>query len=118
MVKSLLSRSEGSSASQSVVDSAIIILDKFIKSMGIELYNADVVADLTPLTVFYRAEQLISAAISIQGWDGKWRTIGGADAIGLALAELVKADLFATCDQAFKGLSSSTIKPLMVSEVY
>ncbi len=118
VVKTLISRSQGSSATQSAVDNDVATLDKFLKKMGIELYNADVVADSAPLTIFYRAEQLIAAANSVKGWNGKWRTIGGADALGVALAELVKANLFATCDQAFKGLSGTSVKPLMVSEVY
>jgi predicted nucleic acid-binding protein len=118
VVRKLLSEGQDSPASSSDVDAEIVKLDKYLKDMGIELFNADVVAQQIPLTVFYRVEQLIGASSSIKGGDGKWRTIGGADAIAVTLAEIVKADLFATCDQGFKVMSGTTIKPLMISEVY
>lgn len=118
-VKTILSEAKQTQASQNDVEKEMSKLDEFLNEMGIMLYNADVVVDHSPLIVFYRAEQLISSAQPIKGsWDQKWHTIGGADAVHLTLAETVRADSFATFDQGFKGVKGTSVKMLILSEVY
>lgn len=47
----------------------------------------------------------------------RWKGLGGADAIHLALAERSNADILATCDSDFKH-STSLVAPAVVREVY
>jgi predicted nucleic acid-binding protein len=119
VVKQLLSQAKDLEAPQADVDKEISRLDQFLSDMGIKLYNADILIDQTPVTMFFRTEQLVQAAKPQKGkWDQQWHVIGGTDAIHLALAEAVRANSIATFDQGLKGVNDTSLSVMMLSEVY
>jgi predicted nucleic acid-binding protein len=94
------------------------ILGALLK-MGIEIHDADALAcpNGVQSNLFKGTEAIIMKSHPVLGTDGKWRTVNGADAVHLTLAERAKADYFATCDQGFRGQNTS-VRTSIVWEDY
>lgn len=98
--------------------------ESFVDKEGIEVLDADDLStDLGHCEIFRWSRQVIETTGTVEGKDHKWRTIGGADALHVVLANRAGAELLATFDEGFKlidelatlGLS---LKPLIIPEVY
>ncbi len=91
-----------------------------LNRLGIEVQDADglaqaVVPNIPPL--FDRAGNVILYSGATLGGDGKWRSVGGADAVHVGLAERAFVDYYATCDEGFRQLRAN-ILPAIMREVY
>lgn len=93
-------------------------VEKELDRLGIEVRDSDGLAaptnSLTPL--FDRAGYVILHSKAVRGGDGRWRSVGGADAVHISLAERAKADYFATCDQGFESLNANVTAVIMREE--
>jgi predicted nucleic acid-binding protein len=93
-------------------------LEEELDRLGIEVHDADKLAReanaYPPL--FDRAGQIVLHSGAVLGRDGRWRSVGGADAIHVALAERSQTDYFATCDKGFRHLSANVLPAIMRGE--
>jgi len=92
-------------------------IEKFISDMGIIYFDADTL--ISPIyKLFSSTENIVENAQPFRSpRTNRWYLVNGADALHVVLATRAGADLFATFDDDFKGVSS-WIKPLMLFEVY
>jgi len=84
-------------------------IEQFVDAFGLEVLSADELVALPDgeVDLFARTKQIIDAAKPVQGsYDRKWRMVGGADAIHVALAERAKANILATFDEGFRTVQS------------
>jgi predicted nucleic acid-binding protein len=90
--------------------------EQFITQMGIMLYDSDSLA--SKKLIFNECEDVVERSMAFKGrYDRKWHHVRGADALHVALALSVNAEVIATFDDDFRGIDGS-ISPLMISEVY
>jgi len=116
VVKRILCNKRDKAVSENDVRVIRESLDKFIAQMGIALYDADTLVAGT--TVFSDCEDIVESAVPYKGKrNRKWHYVSGADALHVALAIAVKAELYATFDDDFRGVKE-WINPFMLSEVY
>lgn len=94
-------------------------LDTVIDSYGITLYDADQLAVLQPSTMFREADSIVLTTDPHLGTlDKEWHSLGGADAINVDLAQRCGAQFIATFDQGFSCLKTTTVKPLVIPQVF
>jgi predicted nucleic acid-binding protein len=91
-------------------------LEQFLSQMGIILYDGDEISAKNKL--FSDCELIIENSGSFKGrYDHKWHHLKGADALHVALALSVKAEVIATFDDDFRNTNVS-INSMMLSEMY
>lgn len=116
VIKGVLCDKRNGNVSPSDISTVRAQLEQFISQMGIILYDADTVANRN--TVFSECENMVENSGVYKGKrDYKWHYLKGADALHLALAKSVNAEVIATFDDDFRG-GGTTIAPLMLSEAY
>jgi predicted nucleic acid-binding protein len=100
-------------------ESAIITLNHFIRTCGIGLVDADLIATGSTgnLRVFADTENTIKTSAPIASGN-QWKMIKSVDSLAVTIAIRIGADLFATFDEGFRGLGSSNITPFIVSDKY
>lgn len=93
-------------------------IETFISDMGIIYFDADTLAVPIYGKLFSSTENIVENAKAFKSpRNNKWYRVNGADALHVTLATRAGADLFATFDDDFRGVSS-WLKPLMLFEVY
>jgi len=125
VMKEILAGQLRATPAQSHIDKLKIEIENFIGQMGIELLDADDLAE-TPLgrsDVFRPSFQVVEGVPVTLGRDREWRGVGGADAISVVLADRAGAELFATFDEGFRGLDALKnfgyeLQPLVLTDVY
>jgi len=119
VAKKVLAERQHRNPNTQEVEKIIQAVEKEIENLGIEVHDADILAEgeWQGSRLFERADELLLDSSSTLGSDGKWRSLGGADALHLVFAERAVVDYLATCDQGFKGISSS-VSPAIVWEEY
>lgn len=125
VMKELIAQRNGTSPSDSQVNTVKSEFQSFIGREGIELLDSDDLStELGRSEIFRWTKQVVDVCKCVTGTrDYKWRGIGGADAIHAVFANRAGADRLATFDEGFRainGLISSgwKLKPLIISEVY
>jgi predicted nucleic acid-binding protein len=122
VVKRRLSEKKGCQVSTQEEDAAMYDFSNFIQELGIGVMDADIVAlDRSANTVQLRLFTLSANTVQNSSpcyINNQWKMIRSVDALTINIAVKTKADLFATFDRGFKGLSNSFITPLIISEVY
>lgn len=121
VMKETISRRSGKSPSAADMEKLRTEFEGFVEKEGIEVLDAD---DLS--TAFSRSEvfrwcrEVVERTGTVKGRDNRWRTIGGADAVHVVLANRAGAELYATFDEGFKAIDELgwDLKPLIIQEVY
>lgn len=121
VVKRLLAKRLGREPNQPELDAAVAAIEHTVGQFGIEEHDADriALAHAGPGGLFDHAAGIVIRSGSVQGRrDGKWRSVGGADALHVSLAERVGATHYATCDQGFSRLASTTVRSAIMEDEY
>jgi len=82
---------------------------RFVRAAGLELRDSDALC-ISPegsVNAFARVLQMELTTQPVQGEDGEWRGLGGADALHVAFAERSDCDDLASHDQGFRSMQSS-----------
>ena len=92
-------------------------IERFIRAAAIEKQDSDALSYSVegPVNLFTRALRIQLVVRPTRGTDGRWRTVGGADAIHLVFAERADCDQFATFDQGFRN-APGPVRIVMVQE--
>jgi predicted nucleic acid-binding protein len=93
-------------------------IEEFISDMGIILFDADTLASPAYGKLFSLTESIVENATHFKNpRNNRWFLVNGADALHVTFAVRAGADVYATFDDDFRGVSN-WIKPLMLFEVY
>jgi predicted nucleic acid-binding protein len=93
-------------------------IEEFIGDMGIMYFDADTLASPGYGKLFSPTENIVENAKHFKNpRTNRWFLVNGADALHVTLALRAGADVYATFDDDFRGVSG-WIKPLMLFEVY
>lgn len=120
VTKRLLAQKRNREPSQSDLDAIQERVEREMARLGVDIHDADSLAvdNTGQSVVFGRAGQLINQSGSFRGsHDGKWRTVNGADAIHVALAERAAASHYATFDEGFRRLTAN-LSSVLLGDVY
>lgn len=83
-------------------------IEGFVRAAGIEMQDADVLCQSPEgrANAFARVMQIALSTRPSRGRDGRWRNVGGADALHIAFAERSDSDALATFDEGFRNMRS------------
>jgi len=85
-------------------------IQQFVDAFGLEVLSADELVALPDgeVDLFARTKQIVDRAKPVQGSrDRRWRMVGGADAVHVALAERANVSSLATFDEGFRTVEST-----------
>jgi predicted nucleic acid-binding protein len=101
-------------------ESAMDDFDHFVDTLGIGLVDADQVAPEISgeLRLFSLCGKTVRRSHPVHMAKNQWKMIRSVDTLMINLAIRIRADLFATFDNGFKGYKDSLIAPLILSDEY
>lgn len=121
VVKRMISKAKNRQLTKLEEDTAMNDFHTFNKKMGIGYTDSDVISynnNTNQIDIFSVAGNTILQHVSPYYHDEQWRSIGGMDAIILNLALRSGANMIATFDNGFRGLSHPLIQALIIPMVY
>lgn len=124
VMKETLSKRLGAQLSHTQIETLKNEFESFVDKQGIEVLDADDLSSgVGRCEIFGWSSQVVERTGTVQGADRRWRTVGGADAIHVVLANRAGAELLATFDEGFKVVNELanlgwSLKPLIIPEVY
>jgi len=117
VMKELLAISKGRPPNKPEEDIIRRNIMEFLDEAGIAIYDADELVNADNVTTFRVCDEIVANSLPSAGANGRWRGIGGADAINVSLAQSGNADYYASFDEGFRYLKSS-VRPLLLGDAY
>jgi len=120
VTRRLLAEKRNREAPQADLEAMEERVEREMARLGVDIHDADVLAlnQTGQSVVFDRAADISRASGASQGrHDRRWRTVGGADSIHVALAERSGASHYATCDEGFRKLVAN-VQPTILEDSY
>ncbi len=116
VMKRLLAEQEKKLPDKSSIEFVWKKFNQFLNEMGIEEFDADDLANQDG-RIFVDSQRLVEDSTIVQGKDGKWRTLNGADSLHVLLAERSNADKLMTNDEGFRT-SKSAVQVIFLKDEY